>query len=126
MNDQQNINMIINNCKDSDKTFAEFIFELLKEKYVEIYLGDSYEDIKFEQVSTSQPAIFCGKVVGAYKECLIIDAVNVENNQLITGNITFINERSIRALTQLDSNGSIDDLFLKSNESKKIKKFLGI
>ena len=54
----------------SGKTFAEFLAELFKDKFIEVYVGDAYEDVSTEQISTTYPAVFCGKVVAAYRECL--------------------------------------------------------
>lgn len=98
------------------KTFAEYISELLKDKFIEIYLGDSFEEIKLEQTSMSYPAVFCGKVVGAYKECLILNSFyTIDNKGTKTlGNLIFVNERAIRALKEIDGNGTINDLFIKS------------
>lgn len=98
------------------KTFAEFIAELLKDKFVELYLGDSFEEIKLEQNSMSYPAVFCGKIVGAYKECLILNSFRTVDNKGTKklGNLIFVSERAIRALTEIDGVGTIDDLFIKS------------
>ena len=107
-----------------DKTFAEFIVELLKDKFVEIYLGDSYEEVSVEQISVNYPAVFCGKVVSAFKECLVINSVYVDkgNKKMILGNLIFINERAIRGLIEIDGNGIMEDAFLRSKESLLIKK----
>jgi hypothetical protein len=112
---------------DRQKTFAEFIAELFKDKYIEIYLGDSYEEVSVEQISTSYPAVFCGKVLGAYRECLVIDSFYITgpSKQKSHGNIVFISERSIRSLCEVDGYGSINDLFIKSgSESVAVKSFI--
>lgn len=101
----------------SGKTFAEFLAELFKDKFVEIYLGDAYETISTEQISTDYAAVFCGKVVGAYKECLIISAAYIDINQKMRlGKLVFISERAIRALSPVGEAGIMQDLFMKSNE----------
>jgi hypothetical protein len=101
----------------SGKTFAEFLAELFKDKFVEIYLGDAYETISTEQISTDYAAVFCGKVVGAYKECLIISAAYIDINQKMRlGKLVFISERAIRALSPVGESGIMQDLFMKSNE----------
>jgi len=106
-----------------NKTFAEFIAELLKERFVEIYLGDSFEEIKLEQNSVAYPAVFCGKVIGAFKECLIVNSFFPNKGSKQLGNIIFINERAIRSLKEIDGNGTINDLFIKSgSESLSIYK----
>lgn len=119
---QKEVLETIQNLQGSGKTFAEFIVEVFRDKFVEIYVGDAYEDISMEQVSTSYPAVFCGKVIGAYRECLIISSAFVgQNNKLQLGNMMFISERAIRALNQIDGNGTIEEMMLRSKESLDIK-----
>lgn len=114
---------------DRVKTFAEFIAEIFKDKYLEIYMGDSYEETKLEQTSMAYAAVFCGKVMGAYRECLIINSFRTvgsgRNSSRKTGNIVFLNERAIKALREVDGEGTINDLFIKSgHESFGIKEFV--
>lgn len=102
-------------------TMAEFIYELFKDKYVEVYLGDSYEDVSFEQISSSYPAVFCGKLIGAFKECLVIECIHVTKSKSVSqGNIMFISERAIRALSPIDQSNTIQDMILRSNEINPI------
>lgn len=109
--------------QNSGKTFAEFLAELFKDKFVEIYLGDTYEQISTEQVSMEYPSVFCGKIIAAYRECLVIDAAYVDKQkQLRTGNLIFISERAIRALSPCDGSGIIQDMFLRSREAAEIAK----
>jgi hypothetical protein len=108
--------------KGSGKTLAEFLAELYEGKFLEIYVGDSYEEISVDQVSTSYPAVFCGKVVTAYRECLIINCVFTnQNNKLQLGNMVCISERAIRALNEVDGNGTLEDMLLRSKETLLIK-----
>lgn len=103
-------------------TFAEFIASMFTGRFVEIYLSDSYEEVSVEQISTNYPAVFCGKVVGAYRECLIINAAYVNPaKKLQLGNMMFLSERAIKALSMIDGNGIIEDMFLRSKESLDIK-----
>jgi hypothetical protein len=124
MPSEQSVLDLIQECnKDRSKTLAEFIATLFKDKYIEIYLGDSYEEVSTEQISTSYPAVFCGKVIGAYRECLVISSVFVSNTskkpQL--GNLLFLSERAIRGLNEIDGNGTMEDMFLRSSDSGTIK-----
>lgn len=115
---------LVQECnKDRTKTIAEFIATLFHGKFIEIYLGDTYEDISLEQTSTAYPAVFCGKVVTAYRECLVINSVyvNPSTKKLQLGNLMFISERAIRGLNEIDGNGIIEDMFLRSKESLDIK-----
>ena len=122
---QQSVLDLIDECnKDRTKTLGEFIGTLFKDKFIEIYLGDSYEEVSLDQTSCAYPAVFCGKVVGAYRECLIINSVFInEDKKLQLGHLMFINERAIRGLNEvIEGNGIIEDMFLRSKETSKIKR----
>ncbi len=118
----EQISSIIKQFNDDGRsgTFAEFIAVLFKNKLIEIYLGDSFEEASYDsQISTSYPSVFCGKVVGAYRECLIINGISSSKGKPIKfGNIVLINERAIRGLTEMDGNGTIDQMFVKSGSSE--------
>jgi len=114
------------NSNHRSKTFAEFLAVLFADKYIEIYLGDSYEEVSTEQISTNYPAVFCGKVVSAFKECLVINSVYVDgrSKKIVPGTLLFINERAIRGLTEINGAGIMEDMFLRSKESLLIKEAL--
>lgn len=116
------ITSTIDEIKGSGKTFAEFIAEVFKDQFVEIYLGDAYEEVKTEQTSQAFPAVFYGKVVGAYKECLIINSAHIKNKKIELGKILFINERAIRALSTINDETSINDVIIDGNDAKLLKK----
>jgi hypothetical protein len=121
-----NILDVIQKLQGSGKTFAEFLAEAFKDKFLEIYVGDAYEDVSIDQISVTYPSVFCGKVVGAYRECLLINCVHVnDDKQLVLGNIVFINERAIRALTEVNTNGVIEDMMLRSRETLEVAKHFG-
>jgi 5-keto 4-deoxyuronate isomerase len=111
--------------KNRTLTFAEYISSLFKDQFIEIYVGDCYEDVKFEQHSTQYPAVFCGKVVGAFKECLIISAAYSDGKDIKLGKLMFISERAIRTLSPVDGKGTLQDMFLRSRESLAIAKKFG-
>lgn len=109
-------------CQGSGKTFAEFLAVIFKDKFIEVYVGDSYEDVSTEQISTSYPAVFCGKVIAAYRECLILSCVYVsKNKKLELGNMLFVNERAIRALNEIDGKGILEEMMMRSKESLDVK-----
>ncbi len=111
MVDASKITKTVEEFRGQDKTYAELIAELFNDKFVEIYLGDSYEEVSIEQISCSYPAVFCGKVVGAFKECLIIKAIHVTKHKTVEeGNIIFINERAIRGLSEVVPHCSLQDM----------------
>ncbi len=116
---------LIAELDSTKRTFAEYISILFKDKLIEIYVGDSYENISLDQQSSQYPAVFCGKVIGAYKECLILSSIYIKDKQVSLGKLMFINERGIRTLSEVDEKGKLQDLFLSSSDSTKIKKLLG-
>jgi hypothetical protein len=114
----------IQSCNEEGrtKTFAEFIAQVFTGKFIEIYLSDSYEEVSMEQISQNYPAVFCGKVIGAYRECLVINSVFVNAaHHMQLGNLMFLSERAIKAINEIDGHGTLEDMFLRSRESLLIK-----
>lgn len=104
-------------------TLAEFLFKVWKDRVIEVYIGEAYEDIKWEDSSEKIASVVVGKFIGAYAECLILNSVYInDKNELKTGNIICLNERAIRHVTEVDGKGLLDDTFLKSATSEKIMK----
>ena len=106
-------------------TLAEFIAAVFKDQFIELYLGDAYEEVKFEQHQTAYAATFCGKVLGAYKECLIICAAYVDGKDIKLGKVMFISERAIRTLSPVDGKSSLQDMFLRGKDTLDILKRFG-
>ena len=118
----EDIKSVVTQCQGTGKTFAEFLAVLFKDKFIEIYLGDAYEDVSTEQISTAYPAVVCGKVITAYRECLILEAAFIDHHhKLKMGNMLFVSERAIRFLNEIDGNGILEDMMLRSKESLGIK-----
>lgn len=114
----------IKECNDGGrvKTLAEFIAEVFHDKYIEIYLSDAYEEVSMEQISQTYPAVFCGKVVAAYRECLVLNSIYVDKSQKMQlGNLMFLSERAIKAINEIDGRGVMEDMFMRSKESLIIK-----
>ena len=118
---EKDLKEIVKSSQGSGKSFAEFLAEVLKDKLVEIYLGDAYEEVSVDQISTSYPAVFCGKIISAYKECLVLDCLHVSSDKKVqSGRILFINERSIKALTEINGMSTLQDIYWKSLESLRV------
>jgi hypothetical protein len=106
-----------------DFSFAEIIYKSMKEKLVEVYIGDTYEDLKSQDSTTKINAVLCGIVKAAYAECLILDCAYVDQatKKPSFGNIVFLNERCIRTITEVDMLGTLKDTFISSKECLIIK-----
>ena len=131
MKSEAQVNELIDKFNEDGrtKTFAEFIAVLFKDQLIEIYLGDEYESVSTEQISTTYPAVFCGKVISAYKECLVLSCIYTEGEHksrvLKMGNLVFVNERAIRGLNQIDGKGNMEGMFLKSKDAVAILEAFG-
>lgn len=104
-------------------TFAELIHQVWGGKIIEVYIGDTYEDIKYDDSTQKYVAILVGKVIDAYGECLIMNCAYVDqaSKTLKYGNIVCLNERSVRTITEVDETGILKDTFLSSRDSKIVK-----
>lgn len=122
---ENDVKNAIEHLKSDNKSFCEFIGEILKDRLVEVYMGDKYEEVSTEQIATPYPAVFCGKVIAGYKNCLVINCSYVKNKKSETGNIVFLNEISIKAINEIDGNGILKDMLLNSQESVSIMKLFG-
>jgi hypothetical protein len=113
----------VHDRKDRSISLAEIVVEAYKGKIVEVYVGDTYEDIKYEDSNKCYQAVVIGKVITAFKECLVLNCAYIDpsSKKPKFGNILFLNERSIRFLTEVDESGLLRDVFLNSKDAKVIK-----
>ena len=111
------------NADGKDHTFAELIVKVWKNKIVEIYIGDSYEDIKYDDSTQKYAAVVIGKVIAAYAECLVLNCayIDQQTKTVQLGNIICLNERAIRTITEVDESGILKDTFLSTRDSKIVK-----
>lgn len=110
--------------KDNKKhSFAELIAKVWGDKIIEIYIGDTYEDLRFDEYTQKCPAVVIGKVIEAYGECLVLNCAYVDqvSQKVKFGNIVCLNERSVRTITEVDDSGVLRDTFLNSRDGKLIK-----
>lgn len=123
-NEQQFIDAI-KELHDNNKqiTFAELIAQVWGGKIVEIYIGDTYEDIKFEDSTQKYAAVVIGKVITAYAECIVLNCAYTDQRtkKIQFGNIVCLNERGIRTITEVDESGILRDTFLNSRDGRIVK-----
>lgn len=111
------------NDAGKDITFAELIAKVWGGKVVEIYIGDTYEDIKYEDSMTKYAAVLIGKVITAYAECIVLNCAYIDQTtkKMKFGNIVCLNERGIRTITEVDGTGLLKDTFLSSRDARIVK-----
>lgn len=102
----------------------------LKEKYIgkvlEIYIGDQYETLNFDDYSTPQNCIIYGRLLEVLDRFLVVNCFYIDkaSGTLRDDNKVFISSFQIRAMTALDARGSLGDIFLSTNDGKKIHAML--
>ncbi len=104
-------------------TFAELIARVWGGKVVEIYIGDSYEDVKYDDSMIRCAAVVIGKVITAYAECIVLNCayIDQQDKKMKFGNIVCLNERGIRTISQVDETGVLKDTFLSSRDCRVVK-----
>lgn len=109
-----------------DITFAELIAKVFTGRVVEIYVGDTFEDVKYDDSTQKYAAVVVGKVVAAYAECIVLNCAYMDQatKTMQFGNIVCLNERGIRTITEVDNNGILKDTFLSSRDAKIVKGLL--
>jgi hypothetical protein len=120
------IKNLIENCKSSKENFAEIIFEVYKNKIIEIYLGDEYEEVTTDQIKISYPSVICGKLVGAYGKCLFVNSFYPDKvtKKIKSGNVICLHDVHIKMITEYNNEGTIQDSFVKSKDNIILKKLV--
>ena len=118
----------LENAREEEKSrsvsLAEVIANIYKDKFIEIYIGETYEDIKRNDSSTKICSVICGRVITAYAECLFVECAYLSqvSKKIEFGNIVCVNERTIRILTEVDGEGGLLDTFLSPKDVETVKK----
>jgi len=107
-------------------SMAEIVGRTLKGRIVEIYVGDTFEDIKYDDCTSKSASVLVGRVIDAYAELIVLDCAYTDQltRKLQFGNIICLNERSIRFLTEIDEKGMLRDTFINTRDGKLLKDFL--
>lgn len=104
-------------------TFAELLAKTWAGKIVEVYIGDNYENVNYDDATVNYASVLIGKVVTAYAECLVLNCIYVDQKTKSHkfGNIVCLNERAIRTITEVDDSGVLRDTFLSTRDSRIVK-----
>lgn len=101
------------------KTYAEHIAEELNGKLVEILVGESYEELVLDQVSSHYPAVIVGKIVGAFGNMLVLDCLYIDKSKKIShGKKIYLNDYCIKILSEVDDKCVLEDLLLRGNDTR--------
>ncbi|MCZ2224520.1 MAG: hypothetical protein LC122_12925 [Chitinophagales bacterium] len=107
---------------NKQKTYAETIATLLKDKWVEIYLGEKYEEVQLEQIKKEYPSVICGKIIDGVGDVLIVSCMALSNNKknLHKNKKVYINAFSIKLITELIDGSGTSTIFVSTNEALDI------
>lgn len=110
---------------DGVKKFSNELLYKLKGKLLELYIGDQAETINYEDYSVPQNCIIYGKLIEVFDRFIVLDCYYINSaKQICSGNIVYINSFQIRVMTELNDNGSLNDVFLDAKSSEKVRKTL--
>jgi len=108
---------------DNLRKFSDELLENFMGKICEIYIGDQAEVLQFEDYSVPQNCIIYGRLVEILDRFVKLDCyfIDKQTKQLRSGNMVFINAFQIRAMTELNSHGTLNDIFLNAKSSEKVR-----
>jgi hypothetical protein len=97
-----------------------------KGKILEFYIGDVSETINLEETSVPQNCVIYGELIEVLDRFLIIKCFHYDSaaKKLLHNNILYLNSFQIRAMSPLDGNGSLQDVFLGVSDAKRVRKLL--
>lgn len=108
-------------AKPQSNTYAESLGYLLSGQIVEIYLGETYEQIKMEQSDENNPAILVGKILEGHGNVLVVEAAAFRNRRIDHYRKVYINDYSIKFICVLEpSNVGATNIFMDSREAGRI------
>lgn len=103
------------------------LLPILKGKLLEISIGDEYEELVMNDHIKKVNGVVYGILEDIIDEFIVINCYYItKQNELKLGNIVYINTWAIKAFTQVNSRGCLNDVLLGSSHTRKIKAILGL
>lgn len=126
--EQENFDPLYVPPQAGERKFSDELITKFKGKIIEIYIGDQYESLNFDDYSQQQNATIFGRLVDVLDRFLILDCfyINPQTGELATGNLVYINTFQIRAMCEVNDEGCLDDIFLSAKHATKVKKLLHV
>lgn len=112
--------------QQTSDNLRKFSDELLKMKgrIIELYIGDQYESLNFDDYSQQQNATIYGVIVEVLDRFIVLDCFyyDTKTGTVRSDNRIYINSFQIKAFTLLDGNGCLDDIFMSAKSAEKVRK----
>jgi hypothetical protein len=105
------------------RSFSDELLQKFHGKVCEFYIGDQAETISLEETSIPQNCVIFGRLVDVLDRFIIIDCYYVDGSGKVkSGNLVYLNTFQIRVMSELDGNGSLNDVFLSCRSADKVRK----
>jgi hypothetical protein len=105
------------------KSFSDELLTKFKGKVLEFYIGDQAENISWEEYSIPMNSVIIGKLIEVLDRFITIQCYYIDKSGKTKSDlIVYINAFQIRAMSELDGNGSLNDVFLGCKNAEKIRK----
>lgn len=108
------------------KSFSDALLAFKESGVVlELYIGDQAATMQYDDYSVPENSSIYGEVIDVLDRFVVLRCLYLDNDGSVqNGNNIFINTFQIRAMTVLNSKGSLKDIFLSSRDAKAIRKIL--
>jgi hypothetical protein len=95
-------------------------------KVLQFYIGDQSESIDYVDFSVPQNSCIYGKLIEVLDRFVILDCYYIDQRtkQMKCENRVCLNTFQIKAMSEIDGNGSLADIFLGAKDAAKIRKFI--
>ena len=107
------------------RKFTDELLNQYKGKILELYIGDQSETLNYDEVSVPKNCCIFGKLIDVLDRVIVLDCYYIDPSGIVrSGNKIIINSFQIRAMTEVDGNGSLGDVFLSVSAAKKIRSMI--
>ena len=109
---------------DEVKSFQDHLIDL-KGKLLELFIGEQAETLNYDDYSVVSNSSTFGRLVDVFDRFVVLECLYLDdNNNIKYGNKVYINAFQIRAMTLLNKQGSLQDIFISNRKASTIRKML--
>jgi len=104
---------------------ATGILSKLQGKLLEVSVGDEYEEIVLSDHVQKINGVIYGTLVDIIGDFFVLNCYYMDNSKnLRQGNLVYLNSWNIKAFTELNNEGSLNDVFLSAPHTRRVKELL--
>lgn len=103
------------------------LLPVLKNQLLEICVGDEYEELLTADSTRKVNGVIYGVLKDIVDDFLVLDSYFLtKEGKINSGNIIYINTWAVKMFTKVNANGSLNDVMLSSDHTRKMKHLLGL